>query len=104
MLVKEKEDAYNELKEEMQKAETLNRLEHWKLYDESIFGNAVSFNESKCFQLIIKNWWKKNIGEKLFSPKYVKKKKKKIDIKKNLNINAKEWHKVLYKNWQHFYI
>ena len=72
--MKEKEDAYNELKEEMQKAETLNRLEHWKLYDESIFENAVSFNESKCFQLIIKNWWKKNIGEKLFSLKYVKKK------------------------------
>lgn len=103
--MKEKEDAYNELKEEMQKAETLNRLGHWKLYDESIFENAVSFNESKCFQLIIKNWWKKKYWWEIIFTKICKKKKKKrIDVKKNLNINVKEWHKVLYKNWQHSYI
>ena len=75
--MKEKEDAYNELKEEMQKEETLNRLEHWKLYDESIFENAVSFNESKCFQIIIKNWWKKKYWLEIIFTKICKKKKKK---------------------------
>lgn len=59
-MVKEKEDAYNEQKEEMQKAETLNRLEHWKLCDESIFENAMSFNCSYSSKIDEKKIWMRN--------------------------------------------